>query len=106
MAGSANLPLTGLRVLDLAQRAELTGRLLADLGADVVQVHDVEGDTIDGAAIDVADIVGNAGKRRVQLSLSSAEGQAQLWSLLEGADLWLRTPAVEPWAVAMFDRAR
>ena len=35
-----NLPLSGIRVLDLAdEKGELAGRLLADLGAEVVRVE-------------------------------------------------------------------
>ena len=41
---SGDRPLQGLRVIDLAdEKGELCGRLLADLGADVIRVEPPEG---------------------------------------------------------------
>src|SRR3954468_25105742 len=77
--GSPALPLDGLRVVDLADGvAALTGRLLADLGADVVRVEPAEGVPARRRAPLVADIgvqhlVHNAGKRSAVLDPEGAD---------------------------------
>ncbi len=46
MSLPASAPLEGIRVLDMAdEKGELCGRLLADLGADVVRVEPLDGAT-------------------------------------------------------------
>ncbi|MEM7413677.1 MAG: CoA transferase [Myxococcota bacterium] len=86
-------PLAGLRVIDLAdEKAELSGRLLADFGADVIRVEAASGArsrTIgpfhEGESLHFA--YRNAGKRGVVLDLDDASGREQLDALLAGADV-------------------
>ncbi|HXY94064.1 MAG TPA: CoA transferase [Acidimicrobiia bacterium] len=94
---SVPLPLQGLRVVDMAdEKAELCGRLLADLGADVVRVEPPGGAVSrtlppfhDGTSLAFA--VRNTNKRGVTLDLTAAGGRGALLALLEGADVWVET---------------
>ena len=96
-------PLSGIRVLDLTTaRCEIAGKLLADLGAEVLKIEPPEGcdsrrmppfedgreDDPDGSLYWA---VYGRGKRSVVLDLASAEGQAQLRALAEGADILLES---------------
>jgi alpha-methylacyl-CoA racemase len=73
-------PLSRLRVVELAGigPAPFCGMLLADLGADVVQVDrvDAEGEPV----------LWNRGRRSVALDLKSADGRELLLKLIERAD--------------------
>jgi CoA:oxalate CoA-transferase len=71
-------PLTGVRVLDLTQvvSGPICGRLLADLGADVVKLEPPAGDVtrtvepeVDGMSVYFAQM--NAGKRNISLDLKA-----------------------------------
>ena len=82
--GSAGLPLTGVRVLDLSRvlAGPLCGMVLGDLGADVIKVeHPVRGDdTRDwGTRIGTTETAYfnsmNRNKRSVALDLQTAQGQ-------------------------------
>ncbi|MCW2666852.1 MAG: CoA-transferase, partial [Frankiales bacterium] len=88
-----------LRVLDLTDdRALLAGRLLADLGADVVQVEPPSGAAarartpmpVDGGTSYVWTALA-AGKRSVALDLATGEGREQLRRLASAADVLLTT---------------
>lgn len=102
-----------LKVLDLTdERGLLCGRLLADLGADVVQVEPIDG----SAARRAAPLVGHdsdislvwqtfgANRRGVRLDLDSEEGQDSFRALARAADVvvtsmsqtWLRTRGLDP----------
>lgn len=86
--------LSGLRVVDLAaEPAQMAGRILADLGADVVKVEPEGGDPLrrveplhDGESLRFA--AWNAGKRSVVLG----PDDPRLDALLRGADVVLDTP--------------
>lgn len=93
----AELPLTGLRVVDMAdEKAELCGRLLADLGADVVRLEPPEGapsrrmhpfhgdDSLYYA-------IRNSNKRGAVADLATEAGQDRLVDLLGRADVWIET---------------
>lgn len=76
-------PLDGIRVLDLSQvvSGPICGRMLADLGADVVKVEPAEGDIIRRLHPEVGDdpvsvyfTWVNAGKRSVAIDLRHPEG--------------------------------
>lgn len=103
-----------LRVLDLTdERGLLCGRLLADLGADVVQVEPLTGST----ARSVAPLAGGdvslfwetfaAGKRGVALDLDTDEGVERLRRLASAADVvitswprrWLEERGLDPQAL-------
>ena len=88
--------LAGTRVVDLAgEPAAMTGRILADLGADVIKIEAAEGDPLrrvpplgpDGVSLRF--VAWNAGKR--SLAVEGAT-DARLVELLQSADVVLDTP--------------
>jgi crotonobetainyl-CoA:carnitine CoA-transferase CaiB-like acyl-CoA transferase len=90
--------LDGLRVVDLAdEKGELCGRLLADLGADVVRVEPPGGAVSrglrpfapDGTSLYFA--YRNANKRGLTLDLAIDEGVAELRSLAGAADVLIES---------------
>ncbi|HEX7097491.1 MAG TPA: CoA transferase [Acidimicrobiales bacterium] len=90
------LPLAGVRVVDLADEwGPLAGRMLGDLGADVVRVEPPSGAPTrkrpplapDGTSLWFAYRNGN--KRGVTADLSTDEGKARLFGLLRDADVLL-----------------
>jgi crotonobetainyl-CoA:carnitine CoA-transferase CaiB-like acyl-CoA transferase len=87
-------PLVGTRVLDLSRMISgpLCGRMLADLGADVVKIEPPGGDPtrrvpplVDGVSPYYAQA--NAGKRNVGIDLKAPDGAAVLARLAAGADV-------------------
>jgi crotonobetainyl-CoA:carnitine CoA-transferase CaiB-like acyl-CoA transferase len=94
--GMVDGQLAGIRVLDLSRMVSgpLCGRLLSDLGADVIKIEPPEGDRtrtvppfVDGVSPYYAQM--NAGKRNVCLDLR-AEGAVQVLArLAAGADVLL-----------------
>ena len=95
-------PLSGIKVLDLTTyvAAPVCGRLLADLGADVIKVERQEGDAwrITGKSYirdrfsdeenPIFDIY-NTGKRHIVLNLKSPEGMEAFHKLLAQADVFI-----------------
>ena len=92
----ANLPLSGVRVVDLTR--VMTGPyctlMLADLGADVIKVElPGRGDDtrawgppfMEGESVYFMSV--NRNKRSIALDLKHADGQAALWKLIESADV-------------------
>lgn len=89
-----SLPLSGLRVLEVGHilAGPYGGRLLADMGADVIKIESAEGDLsrqvgshlVDGHNVYFASI--NHNKRSVHIDLGSKKGQARLGELAETAD--------------------
>jgi crotonobetainyl-CoA:carnitine CoA-transferase CaiB-like acyl-CoA transferase len=78
------------------EKAELCGRLLADLGADVVRIEPPEGARSRRMPPFTGDFslyfaVRNANKRGLTLDLSRREDREQLLFLLGGADIWIET---------------
>ncbi len=90
-------PLRGLRVLDFAdEKGELCGRLLADLGADVIRVEPPEGARSRrlppfhaGESLYYA--FRNAGKRGITLDLTAEYGVEALHAQLRCADVWIES---------------
>src|SRR5438093_6254780 len=91
-------PLAHLRVLDLTDlRGALAGRILADLGAEVLKLEPPGGDPgrlrppfaggIVGADRSLAFLYRNANKRSLQVDLAGSGGRARLDRLCAGADL-------------------
>ena len=94
--------LAGIRVVDLATtRAELAGRVLADLGADVVKVEPPGGcearrlppfretdDSIEGSLY-WASV--SLGKRSVVLDIARPTDRAKLKALIDGADVLIES---------------
>ena len=100
--GAGAPPLAGIRVLDLCQpEGQLCGRLLADLGAEVVMVEPLSGDQgrRQGPFADAAShpesslsfAYFNANKKSVVLDLESPEGRAQLKALAREYDVIVST---------------
>ncbi|MBV8461739.1 MAG: CoA transferase, partial [Acidimicrobiales bacterium] len=79
-------PLAGVRVLDLGLgvAGPFTGRVLADLGADVVKVNALHDGLWNGTHMGLAT---NRGKRSIALDLKTAEGLAVLDRLIERSDV-------------------
>jgi len=93
-AGSAPRPLEGVRVLDLSRvlSGPFAGRMLADLGADVVKVEPPEGDMTRTWGREIAGRPGyyfqqNAGKRNVCVDLKSEGGPELVAALADEADV-------------------
>jgi crotonobetainyl-CoA:carnitine CoA-transferase CaiB-like acyl-CoA transferase len=89
-------PLQGIRVLDLSRvlAGPYAGRMLADLGADVVKVEPPEGDVTRKWGKRIAGLSGyytqqNAGKRNVCIDLRAAGGPELVARLAEQADVLL-----------------
>ena len=87
-------PLEDLRVLDLSRvlAGPFAGRMLADLGADVVKVEPPDGDLTRLWGAVISGIPGyyhqqNVGKRNVCIDLRLAEGQALVQALAAKADV-------------------
>ena len=83
-----NGPLAGLRVLDLANviAGPACGRVLAELGAQVIKVDATRTDLTPGVAIDWAGEL-NQGKRSVLLDVATQQGRAILHELVRSADM-------------------
>lgn len=100
-------PYEGLRVLDLSQAiaGPYVGRVLADLGADVVKVEWPRGDVSDVFGRRIGGRSGlytqmNAGKRGVTADLASAGGRELLRRLADRADV-----VVENFRTGVLERA-
>ena len=100
-------PLTGIRVIDLAvDRGELCGRLLSDLGADVIKVEPPEGSSSRGfPPLDPLTpehslffTMRNCGKRSVVVDPGSEADMDRFESLLASADVLIGS--AEPGAAA------
>ncbi len=104
-------PLTGIRVIDLAaDRGELCGRLLSDLGAEVIMVEPPEGSPsrrlppLDPLTPEhsLFFTMRSCGKRSVVLDLDDAEGKERCEALLASADVLI--DSAEPGAHAAAGR--
>ena len=91
--------LAGVRVIELVHPyGQYCGKLLADLGADVIKVEPPGGDQArrigpfhDGASLHFAYY--NTNKRSLELNLASTEGQEAFRQLVREADAVVCTPA-------------
>jgi crotonobetainyl-CoA:carnitine CoA-transferase CaiB-like acyl-CoA transferase len=95
-------PLAGLRVLELAdEKGQFCGKLLGDLGADVIKVEPLGGETSRRVGPFLDDIPHpdrslsfwnyNTSKRGITLKLESADGQRIFSQLASTADVILET---------------
>ena len=104
-------PLAGFRVVDLAdEKGELCGRMLADLGADVVRVEPPGGARSrrlppfhGGTSLFFA--YRNLGKRGITLDLAQAADREKLHALLAGADALIESFAPDALAARGLDPA-
>jgi crotonobetainyl-CoA:carnitine CoA-transferase CaiB-like acyl-CoA transferase len=85
-AGELAHPLSGVRVLDLGLgvAGPFSGRVLADLGADVVKVNALHDTYWAGTHMGLGT---NRGKRSIAVDLKSPAGRAVLDRLVDGADV-------------------
>ncbi len=90
--------LAGIRVLDVTNhRGEIAGRLLADLGAEVIKIEPLEG--VSSRRLPPFDSKDNSlfwqayglGKQYFRLDLFSTTGREQLQALVQGADILLES---------------
>ena len=97
-SGNGNPPLAGIRVLDFSQvvSGPICGRMLADLGADVVKVEPLDGDIIrllppqvgtDAMSVYFSWV--NAGKRSLAVDLHDARVAAMVRELAATSDVVL-----------------
>lgn len=95
-------PLLGVRALDCAdEKGEFCGRLLADLGAEVIRVEKPAGASSrqfgpfarTPAGLEASLYFGlrNAGKRGITLDLDQEAGRDLLHRLLDNVDIWIET---------------
>lgn len=91
-----NSPLAGVKVLDMSRvlAGPFAGRMLSDLGADVVKLEPPEGDITRLWGKKIGGISGyynqqNAGKRNIAVDLSNAKGVELVKSLVAEADVLL-----------------
>ena len=94
-------PLEGVKVVEMATfiAAPAVGRILADLGAEVVKIESAKGDNLrftapnEGRPLDPHEDVNfdleNAGKKGVVVDLRTEKGTEVLFKLLEGADVFI-----------------
>ena len=99
--GSVQRPLEGVKVVEMATfiAAPAVGRILADLGAEVVKIESAKGDNLrytapnEGRPLDPHEDVNfdleNAGKKGIVVDLRTEEGTEVLFKLLEGADVFI-----------------
>ena len=95
-------PLTGLRVLELAdEKGQFCGKLMADLGADVIKIEPPGGQNTRHVGPFLDDIPNperslsfwhyNTSKRGITLNLETADGKALFQKLAATADILLET---------------
>jgi crotonobetainyl-CoA:carnitine CoA-transferase CaiB-like acyl-CoA transferase len=100
--GVAAGPLAGLRVLELAdEKGQFCGKLLGDLGADVVKIEPVGGaanrhvgpfmDDVPHPERSLSFWYYNTSKRGITLNLQSADGRSLFRRLAAGADVLVET---------------
>ncbi|MGE4606925.1 MAG: CoA transferase [Myxococcota bacterium] len=94
--------LQGIRVLDLTHESGfLAGKILGDMGADVIKVEPLEGDPARRRGPFLGDIAGaqrsllwlamNTSKRGVALDIDSEPGREQFYSLVGTADVLIES---------------
>jgi crotonobetainyl-CoA:carnitine CoA-transferase CaiB-like acyl-CoA transferase len=103
--GAHGYPLAHLRVLDFSRvlAGPFAGRMLSDLGADVVKVEPPDGDVTRFWGRVIAGLPGyyhqqNAGKRNVSIDLRAAGAKALVLELVQKADVLIENyrPDVMP----------
>jgi crotonobetainyl-CoA:carnitine CoA-transferase CaiB-like acyl-CoA transferase len=98
----APLMLDGIRVLDLCDESgQLAGRILGDMGADVIAIEPPAGKALRHRGPWIGGIADperslawhalNASKRSIRLDLATAAGRDRLDALAARADVWLDT---------------
>jgi benzylsuccinate CoA-transferase BbsE subunit len=94
--------LEGVRVIDLTDElGAYAGRLLVDLGAEVIRVEPPGGSRtrhmeplvdVDGETVSAFELFVNAGKQSVVVDIATSSGIAQLEKLIASADVVIESP--------------
>ncbi len=99
--GTAQRPLEGVKVVEMATfiAAPAVGRILADLGAQVVKIESAKGDNLrytapnEGRPLDPHEDTNfdleNAGKKGIVVDLRTEKGTEVLFKLLDNADVFI-----------------
>ena len=99
--GTVQRPLEGVKVVEMATfiAAPAVGRILADLGAEVVKIESAKGDNLrytapnEGRPLDPHEDTNfdleNAGKKGIVVDLRTEAGTEILFKLLESADVFI-----------------
>lgn len=92
--------LAGLRVLEFASRTSvpMAGRLLSDLGADVVKIEPAKGESLRGAGQQIGGAsylfqINNGGKRSVVIEPGTDSGRRLILELAAKSDVWMENLA-------------
>jgi len=93
-----DLPLEGVCVLEMVDKAEMCGRFLADLGATVIKLERPDGSPTrrtgpfhQGSSIPFA--IRNANKLSLALDLDDAVDRDVFWQVLGTVDIWIESTA-------------
>lgn len=93
-------PLTGVKIIEFGARTSVpfAGRILAELGADVIKVEPPKGEPLRGAGQQVAGSsylfhINNAGKKSAAIDTSQPAGKKLLLDLVAGADAFIENLA-------------
>ena len=93
-------PLAGVRILEFASRTSvpLAGRLMADLGAEIVKIEPLKGDALRGAGQQLGGSsylfhINNAGKQSVVINPNDPEGRDLIAALARDADIFMENLA-------------
>ena len=92
--------LEGMRILEFGSRTSvpMAGRMLADLGADVVKIEPKKGESLRAAGQQIGGSsylfhINNAGKRSVVIEPTDPQGRELILKLAEKADVWMENLA-------------
>lgn len=103
-AASVNRPLTGIRVIDVVDGPlQTVGRILSDLGAEVIRVEPPGGATARRSGVMFKDVsltfeVRNAGKQSLVVDTDTDAGRQEFLDLAQGASVVIRDGSVRKWA--------
>jgi len=100
MNNEQKMPLSGIKVVELANyiAAPVCGRLMADMGAEVIKIENMKGDPWRNLSMEVTDTpveenpdfdVFNAGKKSICLNIKAPEGREALEKMIADADVFI-----------------